>query len=123
MPRPYTHCGDGILMEYLGRGDERAPALAELRLSRDEAQRVLPMVIRDIEILLGCGYVHGDLSAYNILFLDDAPRLIDLPQALRIDDADDPWPLFLRDVTNVCDYFVRRGVEVDALDLALRLWG
>ena len=123
VPRPYMRCGDGILMEYLGRGDTRAPALIELALSREEAQRVLPLVLRDVEILLACGLVHGDLSAYNILYLDDTPRLIDLPQALRIDDADDPWPLFLRDMTNVCDYFIRRGVEVDALDVALRLWG
>ena len=48
--------------------------------------------------------MHGDLSAYNVLYLDDTPRMIDLPQATRIDDADDPWPLFHRDVSNICDY-------------------
>ena len=122
VPRPYLHCSDGILMEYIGRGGERAPALAELRLTREEAERVLPLVVRDIEILLECGVVHGDLSAYNILYLDGTPRLIDLPQATRIDDAQDPWALFHRDISNVCEYFRKRGVEVDALDLALRLW-
>ena len=122
VPKPYMHCSVGILMEYLGRNGERAPALAELRLSAEEAGRVFPKVVRDIEILLDCGIVHGDLSAYNILYLDETPRLIDLPQAMRIDDAPDPWALFHRDITNVCEYFHKRGVEVDALDLALRLW-
>ncbi|HEY6599186.1 MAG TPA: RIO1 family regulatory kinase/ATPase, partial [Pseudomonadales bacterium] len=46
VPRPYARCGDGILMEYLGHGETRAPALIELALSREEAQRVLPLVIR-----------------------------------------------------------------------------
>jgi RIO kinase 1 len=78
--------------------------------------------VRDIEILLECGVIHGDLSAYNILYVDDTPRMIDLPQAMRIDDVADPWTLFHRDVANICDYFGKRGVEVDALDLALRLW-
>jgi RIO kinase 1 len=96
--------------------------LAELRLDRDEAERVFQMVVRDIEIMLECGIVHGDLSAYNILYLDGTPRLIDLPQATTIDDAADPWSLFHRDVANVCEYFRKRGVDADALDLALRLW-
>lgn len=122
VPQPYLHCSDGILMEYIGRGGERAPALAELRLTQEEAERVFPLVVRDIEILLACGVVHGDLSAYNILYLDGTPRLIDLPQATRIDDAPDPWALFHRDITNVCEYFHKRGVDVDVLDLALRLW-
>jgi RIO kinase 1 len=122
VPKPVAQCAGGILMEYLGLGLERAPALTEVRLTHDEAQRALDAVVRDIEILLGCGVIHGDLSAYNVLYLDDRPRLIDLPQAMRIDDAPDPWALFYRDVANVVEYFVKRGVEVDALDLALRLW-
>jgi len=122
VPKPYMHCSDGILMEYIGRGSERAPALAELKLARDEAERIFPIVVRDIEIMLECGVVHGDLSAYNVLYLDGVPRMIDLPQATRIDDAVDPWSLFLRDVSNICEYFARRGVKTDPLDLALRLW-
>ena len=122
VPRPYMQCSVGILMEYIGVGGQRAPALAELRLSKAEAEHAFEKVVRDIEILLQCGVIHGDLSAYNILYLDETPRLIDLPQATRIDDAPDPWALFHRDVANVCEYFCKRGVEVDALDLALRLW-
>jgi RIO kinase 1 len=122
VPKPYMQCSDGILMEYIGRGGERAPALAELRLDREEAERAFPMVVRDVEIMLECGIVHGDLSAYNVLYFDGAPRMIDLPQATRIDDAVDAWSLFHRDVVNICEYFGKRGVETDALDLALRLW-
>jgi RIO kinase 1 len=122
VPTPYLHCPDGILMEYLGIDDVRAPSLAEARLSREEAERALPLVLRDVEILLDCGLVHGDLSAYNVLYHEGRPRLIDLPQAMRIEDAADGWTLFLRDVTNVCDHFSRRGVAVDGLDVAMDLW-
>jgi RIO kinase 1 len=122
VPQPYMHCSVGILMEYIGVAEQRAPALAELRLTKEEAQQAFEAVVRDLEILLECGVIHGDLSAYNILYIDNTPRMIDLPQAMRIDDAADPWTLFHRDVANICDYFGKRGIEVDALDLALRLW-
>jgi RIO kinase 1 len=122
VPKPYLQCSDGILMEYVGRGGERAPTLHELRLSPEQARGAFEQVVRDIEILLDCGVVHGDLSAYNILYLDETPRLIDLPQATRIDDASDPWTLFHRDIANVCEYFRKHGVDVDGLDLALQLW-
>jgi RIO kinase 1 len=122
VPKPYMQCSDGILMEFIGRDTERAPALAEVRLEKEEAQRIFPIVVRDIEIMLACGVVHGDLSAYNVLYLDGTPRMIDLPQATRIDEAVDPWALFHRDVSNICEYFRKRGVEADALDIALRLW-
>ena len=122
VPRPVARCDGGILMEYLGVGLERAPSLAEARLSRDEAERAFHLVVRDIEAMLSCGVIHGDLSAYNILYLDDRPRMIDLPQAMRIDHAPDPWALFHRDVANVAGHFERCGVDVDGLGLALRLW-
>jgi len=122
VPRPVARAHGGILMEYLGVGLERAPALAEIRLAPLDMQRVFDSVVRDLEILLACGVIHGDLSAYNIMYLDDRPRLIDLPQAMPIDDAPDPWALFHRDVVNVAEHFSKRGVAVDPLDLALRLW-
>lgn len=122
VPLPIAHCSGGILMEFLGTDGERAPALAELRLAPDVAQRAFEDVVRDLRILLECGVLHGDMSAYNLLYLDGRPRLIDLPQAMRIDDAPDPWSLFYRDVANVCEYFRKCGVDVDSLDLATSLW-
>lgn len=124
VPKPYARCDDGVLMEFIGSDDGvGAPALAELRLTPDEAGTVFERVIGDIEILLDCGFVHGDLSAYNVLYADAKPRLIDLPQAVRIDETPDAWSLFHRDVENLCRYVVKCGVDADAMDVALGLWG
>jgi len=122
VPKPWARCGDGILMEFLGRDGECAPALSELKLGVDAATRALERLLRDVEILLACGLVHGDLSAFNVLYLDDVPRLIDLPQAVRIDDAPDACSLFYRDIDNLCRYFTKCGVGTDALGIARRLW-
>lgn len=122
VPKPYARCDDGILMEYLGRDGAGAPSLAELRLDKQAASHVFERLLGDIDILLACGLVHGDLSAFNVLYLDDEPRMIDLPQAVRINDAPDAWSLFFRDVDNLCKYFAKCGIENDALGLAMRMW-
>jgi RIO kinase 1 len=124
VPIPYAFGERGILMEYVA-GDgvlTGAPVLSECRLTVAEAQTVWHAVRRDIECLLDCGLVHGDLSAYNILMADGRARLIDLPQAVQIDEAPDAWLLFLRDVENVCSYFERQGLTLDAVGEAHRLW-
>jgi RIO kinase 1 len=123
VPKPYARCDDGVLMEFVGNAGVAAPALAESRLPPQDAERVFALLLGDIEILLDCGFVHGDLSAFNVLYLDGRPRLIDLPQAVNIDEVSDAWSLFYRDVENLCRYVTKCGVAADPLDIALRLWG
>jgi RIO kinase 1 len=122
VPRPIAHCADGILMEFIGRDGVRAPALAEIRLSRDDAERAFAAILDDVRTLLACGLVHGDLSAYNILWADGTPRLIDLPQSVHVDEASDAWSLFVRDVNNLCRYFERCAIDVDPAAIARQLW-
>jgi len=122
VPKPYARCADGILMEFVGRDGVRAPALAELRLAPASARAAFERLLVDVRILLDCGLVHGDLSAFNVLYQNETPRLIDLPQAVAIDETPDTWSLFFRDIDNLCRYVGKCGVDVDALDTALRLW-
>ncbi len=122
VPQPHDHSPDAVLMELVGTDGAAAPALAQLRLTPDDAQRAFAAVLEDVEILLDCGLVHGDLSAYNILYHDGRPRMIDLPQAVDVDGSADAWTLFHRDIDNVCGYFRRQGVDADPLDVAVKLW-
>jgi RIO kinase 1 len=91
-------------------------------LDREAAEAAYRSLKRDVAILLDCGLVHGDLSAYNVLYHAGRPRLIDLPQAVSLDDALDVWTLFHRDMENLGDYFRRQGLPVNALDDAVTIW-
>jgi RIO kinase 1 len=122
VPEPFDHAPDAILMELIGSDTEAAPMLAQLQLNPADAQRAWHDILEDIEILLHCRLIHGDLSAYNILYHQGRPRLIDLPQVLDTDGPADSWTLFHRDISNIAGYFARQGLEIDALDLAIRLW-
>ena len=58
-----------------------------------------------------CKLVHGDLSEFNMLYHKGSAYIIDVSQSV---EHDHPHALeFLRkDLTNVTDFFRRRGVAV-----------
>ena len=92
-----------------------------LRLSLEESQKALDDLLRNIEIMLACELVHGDLSAFNVLWWRGQVKIIDLPQAVEA-SAPDAYALLDRDVRNVCRYFARAGTPVDPGAIAESLW-
>jgi RIO kinase 1 len=114
VPYPVQHSDDEMLMELIGTSDgEAAPRLAQTR--PDPA--VLPDLfdqLREAMIRLAeLGWAHGDLSPDNVLLDGDRLVIIDWPQV--VDVIGNPHgPEFLeRDTRNLCDWFTRRGLEVD----------
>jgi RIO kinase 1 len=121
-PRPFDWSGNAILMEYVGDGPAPAPQLADVTLPRDEAPRLFARVLRSVEICLACDVVHGDLSAFNILYRDGAVTLIDFPQSVEPRLNPHARMLLERDLANVCDYFAVYGVRAEPSRLARQLW-
>ncbi|HEX5156007.1 MAG TPA: RIO1 family regulatory kinase/ATPase, partial [Ktedonobacterales bacterium] len=118
-PRPLAQSGNAVLMEYIGgEPGTPAPLLREVTLGREEATPLFERVMRNIELWLMCDRVHGDLSAYNMLYWDGAITIIDFAQA--VDPRYNPavGDLLARDIARVCRYFARFGVEADAAMLA-----
>ena len=110
-------------MEYVGDEDGAAPMLANVRLERDEAQAVFERLIRNIELMLACDRVHGDLSPFNVLYHDGDVRIIDFPQAVDPRFNSSALPLLERDVDRICQYAARYGVQADAPRITRSLWG
>ena len=122
IPRPYAMGNNAILMEYIGDLDMAAPPLQSLDLEPAEAKRLFDRTLTNIDLLLARKRIHGDLSAYNILYWDSDITLIDFPQVVSPESNPAAWTIFLRDVTRVCEYFAAQGVESAPYDLAADLW-
>lgn len=122
VPEPLALSDNAILMEYIGDGSQAAPMLAHASLGEGEGRRVFHDLLRNLEILLSCDLVHGDLSAFNVLYWRGRAVVIDVPQAVDLRSGKDHLPLLLRDVRNLCAYFAKQGVVVDADSLGLDLW-
>ena len=59
------------------------------------------------------GVIHGDLSPFNLLVWRDRLYAIDLPQAADPYLNPDGLSLLHHDITTVCAWFRRRGLDRD----------
>jgi RIO kinase 1 len=123
VPYPVRFTDDHLDMEYVGDRGQAAPTLARLRPRGALLDPMWDQLVANLERLVGCGYAHGDLSAYNLLWWSDELWLIDFPQA--IDVAANPMGLdFLhRDVVNITAWFARQGLERDPDEVFADLMG
>lgn len=122
VPQPFGANENGLLMGYQGNAHQAAPPLREISLNRREARSLFSEVMRNVELLLQHGLVHGDLSAYNILYWEGRITLIDFPQATSVHANRNAQTILQRDVKRVCDYFARQGVRHDPIAIAEHLW-
>jgi RIO kinase 1 len=122
VPRPIAMSNSVIIMEYIGDDDEPAAPLANARLDRVETERVFGVLMRNIEMMLACDRVHGDLSAYNVLYRNGDVRIIDFPQAVDARFNSNALSLLERDIENLCGHFARLGVQADGYRIARGLW-
>ncbi|MBI3169592.1 MAG: hypothetical protein HYZ22_14000, partial [Chloroflexi bacterium] len=109
VPKPYAKEKNAILMEFVGDAGTAAPALSHISLDQDEAKPLFERVVRNIDIMLSKDRIHGDLSAYNILYWQGDIKFIDFPQVVFLDSNPSSWSIFQRDVTRVCQYFSAQG--------------
>jgi RIO kinase 2 len=102
VPRPVDHNRHAIVMEKFA-GVE----LGRAKLDPDQAVGVLDLVLRELTRAYEAGYVHADMSEYNVAVSEDGITVFDWPQAVST-DHDNARELLERDVRNVLGYFRRK---------------
>jgi RIO kinase 1 len=102
-----------VLLEYLG--DEAGAARGSPRRPRPPALvSAWEQLLIALQIVVEAGWVHADLSAYNLLWWRDQVWLIDVPQAVDLHRSTIGYELLHRDLQNVSRWFTAHGVPVDA---------
>jgi RIO kinase 1 len=122
VPQPVAVNGNALLMSYCGDAQNAAPTLNGVRLERDEANRLFNEVVRNMGLMLAQGLIHGDLSAYNILYWEGVITLIDFPQVTYAQSNRHAYDILRRDVTRVCEYFTAQGVRCSPARITNELW-
>jgi len=120
LPVPYPVQIDGteLLMELVTDEDGLpAPRLAATRPDARLLTSYFDQVRDALGLLARAGLAHGDLSPYNVLAAGDRLVVIDLPQVIDLVANPAGPDLLLRDCTNMCTWFRRRGLEVDEHEL------
>jgi RIO kinase 1 len=122
VPKPVAIGENAILMGFIGDEQMAAPTIGGVHLDRREAKALLDDVLNSIELMLVEGFVHGDLSAYNIMYWQGKVVLIDFPQVTDLHGNPHAREILWRDVTRVCEYFARQGAYRNPDTIAGELW-
>ncbi|MFH8080610.1 MAG: serine protein kinase RIO [Candidatus Aenigmatarchaeota archaeon] len=112
-PKPIIAKNNVLVMQFIGDDDVPAPRLNEMEVDKKDYL----FIIKNIKKLVKAGIVHGDLSAYNILY-HKKPVFIDFSQATTITNKI-ALELLRRDVENINSYFKKRGVDVEEEELLI----
>ncbi|UIP00535.1 serine/threonine-protein kinase RIO2 [Halobaculum sp. CBA1158] len=102
VPRPIDHNRHAIVMEKLP-----GPELANAKLRSEQVGGVLDLVLREMDLAYRAGYVHADMSEYNVAVSDEGVTVFDWPQSVETGHANAD-ELLARDVDNVVSYFRRK---------------
>jgi len=122
VPPPAELLEDGYRMAFIGDGEQAAPRLSAVDLDRSTAQRVWDELVEELTAMIAADRVHGDLSAYNVLWWRERPVLIDFSQTVDTIVHPAARDLLVRDIESLGAYFTKRGVRVD-VDWVLRRIG
>ena len=121
VPAPVSIDGTEMLMELVGDTSGptpvAAPRLASTRPSPALLADLYEQLRRTLLSLAAEGWAHGDLSPYNILLDGERLVVIDWPQVVDVIGNPHGFDILARDAQNVVDWFVRRGLQVDAGEL------
>jgi RIO kinase 1 len=117
VPPPAELLHDGYTMAFIGDGEVAAPRLAQVDLDASTAERVWREIVDELRVLIAADRVHGDLSAYNILWWRDRAVLIDFSQTVDVLTHPAARELLARDIRSLAPYFERRGIGIELDDV------
>ncbi|MBZ6494228.1 serine/threonine-protein kinase RIO2 [Natrinema longum] len=102
VPQPIGQNRHAIVMEKMD-GVE----LSRTRLEDEQILGVLELLLAEIARAYTNGYVHADMSEYNVFVNESGVKIFDWPQAVPT-DHENAAEFLRRDLTNIVGYFRRK---------------
>ncbi len=114
---------DGVLLLEMIVDAEGIPAprLNDFDLTPALAREYYLFLVRQAVRMLCAGYIHGDLSEFNVLISKDGPVIIDLPQAVQA-TANNGFSIFERDLKHLTEFFGRVAPELLQTQYPKEIW-
>ncbi len=116
VPLPHAVKANVLVMELIGTDSLVAPRLKEVESTN--VQKFYLDVLKNLKKLYAAGYVHGDLSEFNILNFKETAYFIDFSHGTKLGSslADS---LLERDIKNLVSYFTKKGLKLKAEDVLM----
>ena len=123
VPQPQGVYDGVLIMELVVDAEGHpAPRLNDVAPTPEQAREWHAYLIKQVQLMLCLGMIHGDLSEYNVLLGADGPVIIDLPQAVDAAGNNNAFRMLARDVNNLRAYCGAFAPELMATEYAHELW-
>lgn len=114
IPKPLFISNTMIGLAFVGYDHAPAPRLKDIvsDLSQTRIIKLYWSILRVIRTLyIGAGLIHGDLSEYNLLYLNKKLYLIDMGQSVHVTHPNALQFLQI-DIININFFFTRQGIPI-----------
>jgi len=122
VPKPITRMNNVMVEELIGDAESGHAAMKLKQLIPADPEEFFGHVLANMKKLHDAGIVHGDLSEYNILSVDEYPVFIDFSQGISM-NSPNAMELLERDVRNIAKYFSKLGANVDEKKMLGKITG
>ncbi|CAJ51548.1 serine/threonine-protein kinase RIO2 [Haloquadratum walsbyi] len=102
VPQPIDQNRHAIVMDKF-----ESVELNRAQLPQQQAVGVLELILREMQCAYENGYVHADMSEYNVAVSEDGVTVFDWPQAVST-DHENAHERLCRDISNLLTYFERK---------------
>ena len=114
VPKAIAVNGISLIMEFIGdENGNPAPRISDLNMEKDEAEEAFRQSVQNLKLIVNSGRVHGDYSAFNILWHNEKAVVIDFPQVIEFKNNPNANAFLERDVRSLCRSFMKQGVNTD----------
>jgi len=118
VPKAIAVNGISLVMEFIGdENGNPAPRISDLRMGKDEAEEAFGQSVHNLKLIVKSGRVHGDYSAFNILWHNEKAVVIDFPQVIEFKNNQNAKAFLERDVRSLCKSFRKQGVHADEVNV------
>ncbi|MFD1587658.1 RIO1 family regulatory kinase/ATPase [Halorientalis brevis] len=108
VPRPIDQNRHAIVMEKINGAE-----LSRTKLEDEQVVPVLDLILDELQTAYDEGYVHADMSEYNVFVNTEGITIFDWPQAVPT-DHENASEFLARDVENLVSYFRRKYPQLTA---------
>ena len=114
VPKAIAVNGISLIMEFIGdENGNPAPRISDLKMEQEEADEAFRQSVQNLKLIVKSGRVHGDYSAFNILWHDEKAVVIDFPQVIEFKNNPQANIFLERDIRSLCKSFRKQGVKAD----------
>jgi RIO kinase 1 len=118
VPKAIAASGISLVMEFIGDEEGHpAPRISDLKMDKEEAEEAFRQSVQNLKQIVRSGRVHGDYSAFNLLWQEEQAVVIDFPQVMEFKNNRNAYAFLERDVHSLCKSFKKQGVNVDEIKI------